>query len=406
MNNKQVARELIFLALICVFVGCAAGLGAARFIAGEEYRNMARLIGAAGRLQPAVEDVLMQALKEAEAADFASGDAVLSAYQYKPVTFRNRSLLPMAGWGILATLALGTAAAVPAVRSAKKRRLRIGRLSDFLEEANQGRYPLLTRSEDEFSRLEDELYKTVTELRQSRESALLERQTLADNLADISHQLKTPITSMSLMAQLLADSCSGEEAVYLDKLQQQLTRLESLLDSLLTLSRLDAGALAFKCEPVNVYDMLARAAEPIGMILKRSRQQLVLPAESELCFIGDMEWSAEAFLNLLKNCCQHTPEDGTISINCSHNPLYTEICVEDSGPGFNIAELPHIFKRFYKGKTAFKDNVGIGLALSKSIIEKQGGTIRAENNPAGGARFVVKFYCHRNVTWPCYPEGA
>ncbi len=400
MSNKRVARQLSFLAIICVLIGCAAGLGAARFTAGEEYRSMARLIGAAGRLQPAVEDVLMQALKEAEAADFASGDAVLHVYQYKPDTFRDRSQLPMAGWGILAALALGAAAALPAVRSARKRQLRIGGLSSFLEEANRGRYPLLARREDEFSRLEDELYKTVTELRESRESALLERQALADNLADISHQLKTPITSMSLMAQLLADSCHGEEAVYLDKLRQQLARLESLLDSLLTLSRLDAGALAFKCEPVNIYEMLSRAAEPIGMMLKRRRQQLVFPAESELCFMGDMDWTAEAFLNLLKNCCQHTPEDGTISVSCSHNPLYTEICVEDSGPGFNNAELAHIFKRFYKGKSASKDNVGIGLALSKSIIEKQGGTIRAENNPAGGARFSVKFYCHRNVIRP------
>ncbi|MNC44298.1 Globin-coupled histidine kinase [compost metagenome] len=164
------------------------------------------------------------------------------------------------------------------------------------------------------------------------------------------------------------------------------------MDSLLTLSRLEAGALVFGCEPVNLYAMLSRAAEPIGMMLKRNRQRLLLPDESELCIMGDMEWTAEAFLNLLKNCCQHTPEEGTISVSCSQNPLYTEICVEDSGRGFDNAELPHIFKRFYKGKTASKDNVGIGLALAKSIIEKQGGTIRADNNPAGGARFSVKFY--------------
>lgn len=392
MSNGRLAKQLSVIAVVCALMGLAVGLLSARMIAGEEYRNMARLMGAAGRLHPSMEDALMQALKEAKASDYAAGDAVLGAYNYGPGTFQDRSVFPMIGWGMLMMLAAGTMAAGWAYHSAKRRESRIGGMSAFLEAANLDRKALLNRQEDEFSRLEDELYKTVTELRQSRERAVRERQSLADNLADISHQLKTPITSMSLMAQLLSDSCRDEETVYLDKLKRQLARLESLVSSLLTLSKLDAGTLSLKREPVQVYAMLARASEPIEEMLQQNGLRLLMPPESDIRFTGDADWTAEAFLNVIKNCCEHTPGGGTISISCSQNPLYAEVIVEDGGAGIDKADLPHIFERFYKGKNAAKDSAGIGLSLAKSIIEKQGGAIRAENGVKGGARFAVKFY--------------
>ena len=150
--------------------------------------------------------------------------------------------------------------------------------------------------------------------------------------------------------------------------------------------------MEFKQEPVNIFAVLALAAEPVEDMILKKGQQLIIPHESDVNFMGDMSWTAEALLNLIKNCSEYTPDGGNISINYSQNPLYMEIIIEDSGKGFDKNDLPHLFERFYKGKNSSKDGIGIGLALSKSIIERQKGTLRAENSPKGGGRFIIKFY--------------
>jgi len=143
---------------------------------------------------------------------------------------------------------------------------------------------------------------------------------------------------------------------------------------------------------MNICDMLLRAAEPVEEVIQQRNQELIIQSDPDISFIGDIAWIAEAFLNLIKNCSEHTPDGGVIKVNYSQNPLYSEILVEDSGKGFDRDDMPHLFERFYKGKNAKKDSVGIGLALSKAIITSHNGTIQAENATSGGARFIVKFY--------------
>ena len=392
MSGKPYVKRLFAIAAVCIAAGTALGLLTAQIAARQEYRDTAQILGAAGRASPRMEDALMQALKQAASSDVAAGALILQKYNYTPGVFWSRNAFMTIGSGILLMLASGALLCLLEYFSDKKRKNRIEGLTSYLESFNLGRDTLLVRREDDFSRLEDELYKTVTELRQSRESALKERQSLADNLADISHQIKTPITSMSLMMQLLADGCNDEDAVYIEKLNRQLSRLQALVSSLLTLSRLDAGTLEIKREHVEVSAMLILAGEPVEDMLRRKSQCLRIPDGCDASFTGDLAWTAEAFLNLIKDCSEHTPDGGTISISSSQNPIYTEIIVEDSGAGFDKNDLPHLFERFYKGKNAAKDSAGIGLALSRSIIEKQNGTIRAENPSEGGARFIVKFY--------------
>lgn len=274
----------------------------------------------------------------------------------------------------------------------RRRRERIEGLTRYLEAINLGRESALPRLEDEFSLLEDELYKTVGELRQSKEKAAAERQTMADNLAHIAHQVKTPITSMSMMTELLAEGQSEEQRGYTLRLSAQLSRLARLADSLLTLSRLDAGALVLARREVDLYALLCAAAEPVEELLETRGQSLVIGEDRELTVFVDMSWSSEALLNLIKNCSEHSPPGGAITIDYSRNPLYTEIVIEDDGPGFDPADLPYLFRRFYRGKTACKESIGIGLALARSIVEAQDGTLHAENRHPHGARFVVRFY--------------
>jgi signal transduction histidine kinase len=221
-----------------------------------------------------------------------------------------------------------------------------------------------------------------------------ERELLADNLADIAHQLKTPITSMSLMTELLAETRqdSEEDLVYVEKLHKQLERLNYLVTALLTLSKIDVNTLNLEKKEVDLFTLLTNAVEPIQELTQQKRQTVFVQSEPTISFIGDLHWCTEAILNLVKNCSEHTPAQGTINLSFEQNSIYTQILVEDNGSGFNKEDIPYLFERFYKGRNARKDSVGIGLALAKAIIEKHNGSIRAENKKEGGARFIIKLY--------------
>ncbi len=274
----------------------------------------------------------------------------------------------------------------------KANRLRVSELTTYLESFDHDDGTVLPlRKEDDYSQLEDEIYKTVTKLRQTRETAVKERQNLADNLADLSHQIKTPVASISLMTQLLD---SGNNHEYTQRIQNQSAHLEQLIEALLTLSRIDAGALRLAEASVDIYTMLQISIETIEVMLLKKRIQVTLPNHPELTYTGDMEWSIEAFSNLLKNCTEHTPEGGSIILDYHQNPLYLEITIKDSGSGFSEKDLPHLFERFYRGENASVNGCGIGLSLAKAIIEKQNGILSAKNIPNEGACFIVRFYCH------------
>lgn len=276
-------------------------------------------------------------------------------------------------------------------RNCKRQRKRLMGLAAYLEATSSGRESILIRTEDEFSLLEDELYKTVSELRAAREKAQRERRQQAENLADISHQLKTPLTSMSLMTQLLSADASAEQSEYIARLDSQIKRLIWLTDSLLAMSRLDAGSVEFTPVSMTAGECAAQAAEPMEQLLRERAQTLAIEGDG-IPISCDPHWTAEALLNLIKNCSEHTPPGGQIFVKAASTPLYLQITVEDTGSGFDPAEIPMLFRRFFRGKDSGKDSIGIGLALCKAIVEGQGGVIRAENRPQGGARFIIRFY--------------
>lgn len=273
----------------------------------------------------------------------------------------------------------------------RRRRERLMALTKYLEAASCGRETSLARIEDEYSLLEDEIYKTVSELRMAREHAQQEQLQQADNLADIAHQLKTPLTSLSLMTQLLSVETPPEGQEYIHRIDSQLSRLNWLTSSLLTMSRLDAGAVEFTPVTLTFEELAAQAAEPVEQLLKERNQTIAICGETILLSC-DPHWTAEALVNLIKNCSEHTPSDGQITIKANLTPLYLQITVEDTGPGFDPDELPYLFRRFFRGRNSDQNSIGISLALSRAIVEGQGGIIRAENRPEGGARFVIHFY--------------
>ncbi len=281
----------------------------------------------------------------------------------------------------------------------KKEEKRIQALSDYLEQANTGKAVILSAvGEDMFSRLEDEIYKTVTFLYQTREAAVQARNDFAENLSNIAHQIKTPITAISLSLQTLSEMTAQNEyeKEKLEQIQRQLDRLTHLEEALLVLARLDAGTLVLQRQEVDVFTLLVLAADNLQELLVSSGTSVDIPEAGETLITADLEWTMEAIMNVMKNCMEHN-RGGTVHCSYARNPLYTEILIWDEGEGFAKEDLPHLFQRFYRGKNAdvgghTGSGIGIGLALSKEIIERQNGTIGAKNRPDGGACFEIRFY--------------
>lgn len=266
----------------------------------------------------------------------------------------------------------------------KKNKNRIQELTCYLEQINAGKdVEILDKKEDMFSTLQDEIYKTVTEMKIAKEKAIGERIEFADSLANIAHQIKTPLTNISLSTQLDNNTV----------IKKQIDRMSRLVESLLLMSKIDAGVIELKQNEVNVYTLLELSVEELEQIMNQKNIRIELPNHADVSFIGDMEWSMEAFINIIKNCVEHTPENGKLIFDYYVNPLYTEITVKDNGTGFDKEDLKNMFKRFYQGKNSL-GGIGIGLSIAKSIIEMQNGFITAENAKTGGAQFNIRFYCH------------
>lgn len=274
----------------------------------------------------------------------------------------------------------------------RKRRRRIDGLTEYLEQVNTGGGSILPQAEeDELSQLQDEIYKTVTALYQTKEQALAAKNNYAQNLYHIAHQIKTPITAASLALQMLQKTSLP---CYMDQIEKQLSRLTYLEESLLLLSRIDSGTLTIRREPVDVFTLLELSAENMVELFREADVFVDIADAGEIIIQADLEWTMEAVINLFKNCMEHTPRGGKVSCVYEQNPIYTQILITDTGEGFAKEDIPHLFDRFYRGKNAGKEGVGIGLALAKVIIESQNGVIRARNGAAGGAVFEIRFYRH------------
>ena len=277
-------------------------------------------------------------------------------------------------------------------RMNKRNRMRIEELTSYLEQVNVGAAGTVIQvKEDEFSHLQDEIYKTVTSLYQTREAAVQAKVNFADNLANIAHQLKTPITSSFLSLQLMKNATPN---IYGEQIERQLDRLNRLEESLLTLSKIDAGTLHMEFSKVDIYTALNLAAENLNDLLLKENVSVDIPDHGCIEIYGDMEWIMEALMNLMKNCMEHSKHGGTIHCDYSSNPLYAEILIWDDGEGFQAEDIPHLFERFYRGKGAAGNGIGIGLSLAHSIFELQNGNITARNLPEGGACFEIRVYSH------------
>ena len=246
--------------------------------------------------------------------------------------------------------------------------------------------------EGELSILHSEIGKMTLRIREQNEALRKEKKHLADSLADIAHQLKTPLTSINLILSLLENNPDeGQRKRLLREMEELLVRMDWLITTLLKLSRLDAGIVIFQHDPVDVNSLIHAAVHPFLIQMELHQIDLQINVTGRPIIYGDFNWLLQALQNILKNCLENTGETGKLEINGTDTPLFTEIVIHDSGNGFKEEDLPCIFDRFYQGKNQNTGGYGIGLSLCQMIITGHEGTITAKNHPQGGAVFIIRF---------------
>ena len=247
-------------------------------------------------------------------------------------------------------------------------------------------------AEGELGILQSEVHKMTIRLREQKQSLVDDKIYLADSLADISHQIRTPLTSINLLVSFLSEPGISDErrGELTRELYSLLSRIDWLITTLLKMSKLDAGTAQFKEETVPMAELIRKSTESVAIPMELRGQELNVIADGN--FTGDMVWTSEAITNIVKNCMEHTPDGGVVSVTATDNPLFAEIIISDNGRGIAKDDLPHIFERFYKGKNSADNSFGIGLALARTIITTQNGTIKAENILPHGAKFTIRFY--------------
>lgn len=331
--------------------------------------------------------------------EYTDNSEFLNKYGIYPekdwVSYNNQGSYKYVILSVSVCIAFGLAFAVLFLGYVKIQKKQTMNIAKRIERINLGDYSLQIdrNSEDELSLLDNQIYRTAVKFREQAENSNKDKENLQKSLSDISHQLKTPLTSIIVMVDNILDDDDMPLEIrreFLSDIKHNTSTVSFLVQSLLTLSKLDAEAIRFKYADVDVKNIIdecikntAVMAEILGVRLETDCNDIILNC--------DRKWLCEAITNIIKNCIEHS-HNGNIKITAEQNKLYTKISIKDNGSGIDKEDLPHIFERFYKGKNSSDDSVGIGLALAKSIIEKQGGYIGVSSELGAGSEFVIKFF--------------
>lgn len=276
----------------------------------------------------------------------------------------------------------------------KKRYDKLNELNNYLSLVCSGNYDLniASNAEGELSILQNNLYKVIILLKTQNEQLEKDKHYLSDSLADISHQLKTPLTSMMVMTDLMKNEKNEQKnREFLEVIENQLDKMKWLILNLLKISKLDTGTVDFKNEQVSALDVIEESLKPFMVTIDLMQIKLINTAENFI-FAGDKNWTVEAFGNIIKNCLEHTNKNGTLEIFTEHKSVYDSVFIRDNGCGISSEDLPHIFERFYYGRNSFAESVGIGLALAKMVAEKEKAKIIVNSRENEGTQFEFRFY--------------
>ena len=276
-----------------------------------------------------------------------------------------------------------------------KRNKEIRRLTFYVEEINRKNYKLdiLSNKEDNISILQNEIYKTMVMLRESAENSYNDKISLKDSLSDISHQLKTPLTSISVLLDNIIDDPNMDEKVRTDfilNIKREIININFLVLNILKLSKFETNTVKFKKEKINIDKLLDDVKKNVDVISDLKNITININCKKDININGDYKWEVEALTNIVKNSIEHSKDNGKIDIEVLENKAYTSVIIKDYGHGISKDNLKYIFERFYKVSDA-DTGFGIGLSLAKMIIETDNGLIKVSSKLNEGTTFEIRY---------------
>lgn len=276
----------------------------------------------------------------------------------------------------------------------KHRYIKIDKLTRYIQKLSNKEYSLDIEesSEDELNSLKNELYKITVMLKETAEISVASREALSASVSDISHQLKTPLTSISILLDNLNESENMDDATkkdFLREISKQIKDMNFLVIALLQLSRLDAGVVEFLNKKISLPNMICEIKSNLEIMAEVKNVELIIKCKQDICIDGDYNWNKEAIQNIVKNAIEHA--NSKVTVDITENDVYCKIEIIDDGDGINENDIKHIFERFYKASNSSENSIGIGLSLAKDIIEKQNGYITVESKAETGTKFIVKY---------------
>lgn len=403
-KNPEAKRLLIISGvLLLVFIGLALSMSLINLQITKRVinNNNAAILGLLVEKYPDAEGDIVDSMINLDFSRAEEGEAILSNYGFtsaaiaRETDIYRRSSLRSSILYISITLIISITFILLYSRFLRGQYRKLQEVTEYARNIQNRDYSLDIRdnSEGDISILKNEIYKITTMLKEQAETLERDKVALSESIADISHQLKTPMTSLLMLNDLLYDRPPDEvQMEFLNRMRSQIKRIDWLVSALLKLSKLEAGTIVMKKEEVAVGKLIDSTLKELSIPLELKSQRVNIEGNNTAGFLGDFNWSREALINILKNCIEHTPEGGTIDILLEENPIYTGITIKDTGYGIDKEDLPYIFNRFYRGKNASNDSVGIGLAMSNTIIEKQGGDITVKSEKNKGSEFTIKLY--------------
>lgn len=273
---------------------------------------------------------------------------------------------------------------------------KIKEINDYINEINNKNYTLKIEENNnsELSRLRNELYKTTVLLKETAELSVKEKENLSTAIADISHQLKTPLTSIRIMLDNIQDDPDMEKEVredFLMEISKQIDWISSLVISLLKIAKFDAGTIKMENEEIHVQKLIDAVIGNLAILIELKEIEIITKIDEKAVFLADYKWQQEALTNILKNAIEHSNQKSKIYIEVENTSVFLKIKIRDEGQGISKFDQKHIFERFYKAKNSSENSIGIGLALAKTIIEKNNGYVKVDSEVGKGTTFEIKY---------------
>lgn len=273
---------------------------------------------------------------------------------------------------------------------------KIAEINEYIKQINNKNYILKIEENDngELSKLRNELYKTTVLLKETAEISEKEKENLSTAIADISHQLKTPLTSIRIMLDNIQDDPDMEKEVredFLREISKQIDWISSLVVALLKIAKFDAGTIKMENNEINAKNLIDNIVSNLAILMELKNIEIITNVDEKATFIADYKWQQEALTNILKNAIEHSKHNSRIYITVENTNLFLKIIIKDEGSGIDKEDLKHIFQRFYKTKNSSENSIGIGLPLAKAIIEQSNGYIKVETKYGEGTSFEVKY---------------